>query len=217
MAAAPYDSRAWIYDGLVSSRAYNRLAWSCSPQDYRNFAQQAVASADDHVLEVAAGSAAATAVVHAESSRPTVLVDLSRLMLERAARRLSAAAGDAQAARDRIRLVQADMYALPFPSHSFTTVLALGVAHLVDDLPTLVDALLHQVAPNGQLHIAGLVAETRRGRHYLGLLHRAGETAVPRTAEATWSALGRPSDFHVAGCMAYGVLPVPSSPGHGDT
>lgn len=40
----------------------------------------------------------------------------------------------------------------------------------------------------------------------LGLLHRAGEIAVPRTAEELHVALGRPEDFRATGCMAYATL-----------
>ena len=50
------------------------------------------------------------------------------------------------------------------------------------------------------------MAETRRGRRYLGVLHRAGEVAEPLTAEQLRVALGRPSDFHTIGCMAYATL-----------
>ncbi len=41
-------------------------------------------------------------------------------------------------------------------------------------------ALLAHLAPGGQLYLAGLVAETRWGRRYLEILHRAGEVAVPK-------------------------------------
>lgn len=210
---ARYDRRAAIYDRLIRSSLYNRVAWSSSPRDYARFAEQAVASARGPLLEVAAGSAAASAAVHARSSRPTVLVDLSQPMLARAARALSAEAADERAARARIRLVQADMYHLPFPPHTFATVLALGVAHLMDDLAASTRRLSEQLTPDGQLHIAGLVAATRRGRHYLDLLHRAGETAAPRTADEMRRALGEPRSFFVRGCMAYAVLPAPRPPG----
>ena len=84
-AGAPYDRRAAVYDRLVRSRAYNRLAWSTSPADYTAFAARAFASDHGPLLEAAAGSAAATAELHARAGRPTMLVDLSRAMLDRAA------------------------------------------------------------------------------------------------------------------------------------
>jgi SAM-dependent methyltransferase len=206
-AGAPYDRRAAVYDRLVRSRTYNRIAWSTAPGDYAEFAAAAIASADGPLLEAAAGSAAATAELHARSQRPTVLVDLSRPMLERAARRIVAAhKGDSQEVPAHIRLVQADLVALPLPAHEFTTVLGLGLTHLFDDLHALVAALRSQLRPGGQLHLTGLVAETRRGRQYLEILHRAGEVAAPRTADQLHGALGRPADFRTRGCMAYAML-----------
>jgi SAM-dependent methyltransferase len=207
-AGAAYDRRAALYDRLVRSRTYNRIAWSTAPGDYAEFAAAAITSADGPLLEAAAGSAAATAELHARSQRPTVLVDLSRAMLERAARRIVAAGdGDEQEVPAHIRLVQADLLALPFPGHEFNTVLGLGLTHLFDDLPALVNALRTQLVPGGQVHLAGLVAESRRGRHYLQILHRAGEVAAPRTADQLHGALGRPADFRTRGCMAYATLP----------
>ncbi len=205
---APYDRRAAVYDRLVRSRTYNRLAWSTSPDDYAKFAAQAIASADGPLLEAAAGSAAATADLHAHSRRPTVLVDLSKGMLKRAGRGITAAWDGQEQTPGRIRLVQADLLALPFPAHRFTTILGLGVTHLFDDLPALVSALRAQLTPSGELHLAGLVAQTRRARRYLQLLHRAGEVAQPRTAAELHLALGQPSAFRVTGCMAYATLAV---------
>lgn len=207
-AGAPYDRRAAVYDRLVRSRTYNRIAWSSAPQDYADFAAAAFASSGGPLLEIAAGSAAATAQLHADSQRPTVLLDLSSAMLERAARRI-ATHGDAGSGYEippRIRLVQADLLTPPFPAHGFTTILGLGLTHLFDDLATLVAAVRAQLTPRGQLYLAGLVTETRRGRRYLKVLHRAGEVALPKTSEELHLALGRPPDFRTTGCMAYATL-----------
>jgi len=192
----------------VRSPTYNRLAWSTTPADYVQFAAAAIASGDGPLLEAAAGSAAATAGLHAHSRRPTVLVDLSRAMLERAARRIAAAREDDEPEIPaHIRLVQADLLALPFPAHGFTTILSLGITHLFDDLSPLLMALGVQLAPGGELHLAGLVTHTHRGRRYLEILHRGGEVARPRTAEELHLALGSPAVFSTTGCMAYATLP----------
>lgn len=204
----PYDRRAAVYDRLVRSPLYNRVAWSTSPDDYADFAAGAIASSSGPLLEVAAGSAAATAELHARSTRPTVLVDRSRPMLERAAQRIAAASRPGgQALPPHLRLVQADVFALPLPLHEFDTVLGLGLTHLFDDLPGLVTALRRQAASGGQIHLAGLVAETRRGRRYLQLLHRAKQVAEPRTARQLHDALGQPGAFRTIGCMAYATVP----------
>lgn len=209
-AGAPYDRRAALYDRLIRSRMYNRIAWSASPDDYANFASAAFASARGPLLEVGAGSAAATATLHARSRRPTVLVDLSRPMLERAARGIATAAGggDDRALPPHVSLLQADLHALPPPTTAFTTVLGLGLTHLFEALSPLLDALRAQLAPGGNLYLAGLVTETRRGRLYLEALHRAGEVATPRSAEELWDALHGPEEFTTIGCMAYARISV---------
>lgn len=202
---ARYDRRAAVYDRLVRSRVYNRIAWGSAPDDYGRFAASAVASSTGPLLEIAAGSAAATADLHARSQRPTVLVDLSRPMLERAAQRI-AAATDTGDVPGHIRLMQSDLFALPFPAHEFSTILGLGLTHLFDDPSGLVGALRPLLAPGGHLYIAGLVAETRRGRWYLEGLHRSGEVAGPKTAEELRAALAGAVSFHTTGCMAYATL-----------
>jgi SAM-dependent methyltransferase len=204
-AGAPYDRRAAVYDRLVRSRLYNRVAWGCAPDDYAAFAAEALAATDGPVLEAAAGSAAATAALHRRSGRPTVLVDLSRPMLERAARRL---ARDGNPVPARIRLVQADVTTLPAAAPGrFTTILVLGALHLFEDVDALLTPLRAQLAPGGKMYVSGLVAATARGRRYLEVLHRAGEIAPPRDAGALRAALGDPEDFRAAGCMAFAVLP----------
>lgn len=203
---ARYDRWAAVYDRLVRSELYNRIAWSTSPKDYTDFAAAAFASADGPLLEVAAGSAAATAPLHASSHRPAVLVDLSRGMLERAGRNIAAAHGGDADFPGRVRLVQADLLALPAPAQPFTTILGLGLTHLFDDVPGLVRALRAQLAPGGHLYLGGLVAETGRGRRYLALLHRAGEVALPQSADELRTELNQPVDFRTVGCMAYATI-----------
>jgi SAM-dependent methyltransferase len=183
---------------------YNRLAWSCSPADYTRFAAAAFVESDGPLLEVAAGSAAATAPLHAGSSRPTTLVDLSPAMLDRAGQRIAAAAGGQLP--PHVRLVEGDLFDLPLEGDGFSTILGLGLTHLFDDLPGLARALRRQLGAGGRLHLAGLVAETRRGRRYLELLHRAGEISTPMTAAELHHVLGRPAEFRTTGCMAYATL-----------
>lgn len=58
-AGATYDRRAALYDRLVRSPTYNRVAWNTRPVDYTAFATRAFASGSGPLLEVAAGTAAA--------------------------------------------------------------------------------------------------------------------------------------------------------------
>lgn len=200
-AGAPYDRRAAVFDRLVRSRTYNRAAWSTSPAEYERFAATAIASGSGPLLEIAAGTAAATADLHALSGRPTVLVDISRAMLERAAARIATAAGTPSQLPPHVALVQADLQAAD-PSSGYETVLGLGVLHLFDDVAGLVEDLRGRLRPGGSCHLAGLVAETRRGARYLDVLHRAGEVATPRTAAELTAALPD-AQLRTTGCMAF--------------
>ncbi len=197
---APYDRRAAFYDRLVRSPLYNRLFWSTNPDDYSAFAKRALADGDGPLLDVAAGSAAATSALYAATTRPVVLSDRSCGMLDVAASRI-ARDGELPA---NIRLVQTDIFAHQFASASFDTVLCMGFMHMAPDPRALLDALLVLVAPGKRVYFSSLVAETFIGRWYLAALARAGEVAAPRTAETLRAALGA-VEIEVKGCMAYGV------------
>ena len=80
------------------------------------------------------------------------------------------------------------------------------MTHLFDDVSEVLNALRGQLAPDGRLYLAGLVAQTGRGRRYLRLLHRANEVAVPRSADELRAGLHQPVDFKTVGCMAYAVI-----------
>ena len=210
--AAPesvYDRRAAAYDAMVGSRLYNRLAWGTDPDDYAAFARRAVASADGPLLDVAAGTATATADAYLASRRPVVVTDRSRGMLALAARRLTV---DGRPRPDT-RFVQADAYALPFPPGGFDTVLCLGFLHLVDDPTGFVDGLLAQLRPGGRLFASSLVSPGGFGTRYLRLLHRLGEVAAPRTAGQLADRFGVP--VRRRGAMAYLELAAsgPAKPG----
>ncbi|MEA5052402.1 MAG: class I SAM-dependent methyltransferase [Propionicimonas sp.] len=194
---ARYDGRAAGYDWLIGRELYNRIAWSTSPRDYEAFARRAVRSASGPLLDVAAGTATATANAYRTSSRPVVVTDRSRDMLARAARRIA----DGTRVRPGVRFVQVDAFALPFAPGSFDTVACLGFLHLVDDPAGFLDLLTALLKPGGRLFCSSLVAETGRGARYLALLRRAGEVATPRTADELATITAR--TWRSRGCMAY--------------
>lgn len=196
-AGSAYDGHAALYDRLIASRLYNRLAWSADPADYEAFASHAVASASGSLLEVAAGTAIASAPAYRASDRPVVLTDRSRDMLTRAAQRLA----DGGPVRPGVRFVQADAFELPFEPGTFDTVLCLGFLHLVDDPLDLVRRLRRQLSPGGRLFVSSLVPATRVGSAYLALLRRAGQVATPRTADDLTRLFG--TTVRRRGCMAY--------------
>lgn len=196
-----YDRRAATYDAMVSSRLYNRLAWGTDPADYAAFAREAVESGTGPLLDVAAGTATATADAYLAGSRPVVITDRSRGMLALAAQRLTI---DGRP-RAHTRFVQADAFALPFPPGGFETVVCLGFLHLVDDPVPFVDGLRAQLRPGGRLFASSLVAATTVGTRYLRFLHRAGEMATPRTADQLADLFGVPVRRRAS--MAYLVIP----------
>lgn len=192
-----YDGRAAAYDRLVGSRLYNRLAWGTDPLDYEAFARRAVTSASGPLLDVAAGTATATAGAYRITNRSIVLTDRSIDMLRVAAERI---AGDGEL-RPGIRFVQADAFHLPFEPGGFDTVLCLGFLHLVDDPTDFVTGLRAQLASGGRAFVSSLVAGNRVGDRYLRLLHRLGEVAAPRTADELADLFDTPVLRH--GSMAY--------------
>lgn len=127
-------------------------------------------------------------------------------MLERAAARLRGSASELPA---NVVLLQADLHALPFAPERFGSVLLMGGLHLFEDVADAVARLRAQRAPDGRLHLSGLVAETAIGRRYLRLLHRAGEVATPRAEPELRAAIERGlkepvKDWRRRGSMVYG-------------
>lgn len=196
-----YDRHARTYDRLIGNRFYNRLVWRASPASYTAFAAEAVADSDGPMLDVGCGTAVFTAGCYRSTERPVILVDRSGGMLDRAAKRL------AGAAPDRLALVQADLFNLPFRPGAFATVACYGLLHLFDDPGQVLRVLRSQLAPGGSLYATSLVAETRIGTHVLRLLHRSGETAAPRRendlAALARATLGDAVELRREGSMAF--------------
>jgi SAM-dependent methyltransferase len=175
--STPYDGRAQLYDRLIGSRIYNRVAWGADPAAYEAFAQSAVEYGIGTLLDAGCGTLVSTARVHARSERPTILVDLSIDMLRAARARLLSVT---RRIPDSLVLLQADMRDLPFRDGAFGAVLCPGMLHLFDDLEAITRELSRVSDRNARIFASSLVAERWIGRRYLSLLHRAGEVAQPR-------------------------------------
>ncbi len=133
MAGGSYDRRAALFDAMVGSPAYNRIAWGTSPDDYRSFAAQAVASTDGPLVEIAAGTARMTLDLHVAGRRPTLVTDLSRGMVDHARRR---ARSLDPALTAHLGFAVADAFELGRAGGApgrFETVLGLGILHRVPD------------------------------------------------------------------------------------
>jgi len=175
-----YDGRARLYDLLVGSRIYNRLAWGVSPQTYEAFAASAKAAASGPFLDAGCGTLVSTVHVHARSRRPTVLLDLSRDMLLAAQRRLVAEYG---CLPDHLFFLQADLMDLPLAKNTFETIISPGMVHLFEDIESFAAGLARVAKPGFPLFLSSLVSERTISRLYLHALHRAGEVARPRTGD----------------------------------
>ena len=182
----PYDRRAALYDLLIGNRLYNRLAWGTSPDSYARFAATAIEAGDGFMLDAGCGSLVSTAELHARSNRPTILCDLSVGMLAAARDRLVRIAGRVP---DHLLLLQADIFDLPFRDGAFGSVLCPGMLHLFEDVETVAGELARVAKGDCQIFMSSLVTDRKIGSQYLGLLHRTGEVAPPRTAANVQSRL----------------------------
>ncbi len=174
----PYDGRARLYDQLIGNRVYNRIAWGTAPQDYTAFAQEAADWGDGPLLDAGCGTLVSTAAVHAQSQRPTILLDLSIDMLRVARDRLKSLTVQPRT----VVFLQADLRQLPFRDHVFGALLCPGMLHLFDNVEPITAELARVADGGARLFASSLVADRWVGRQYLALLHRAGEVARPRTA-----------------------------------
>lgn len=202
-----YERRARAYDAMLGSPAYNKIFWGTHPRSYAEFAARAIGSGDGPLLEVAAGTAQATALLHVASRRRTTLVDMSCPMLELAGESIRHAAGGKIPAR--ITLECRDMLA-PEGSQRYETILGLGLLHLVPDLGPVFAGLGEQLQERGSLRLASLIRGSARSNAYLKLLKASGEIAATRTAHELYDAaleagIGSVSVSH-EGAMAYLVI-----------
>lgn len=202
-----YERRAAAYNAMVRSPLYNTVAWGTHPERFVEFAARAVGSASGPLLEVAAGTASATRLMHIAGRRQTTIVDSSAPMLEIAERSIAAAAGGS--VPEWIGFECRDLLEAA-PGDSYETILGMGLLHLVPDVPVVVDALLDQLQSTGTLYFSSLIRGTRRSSAYLDLLHRSGEVAAPRTLGELRAELMRSRASRVEvynhGSMAYAEL-----------
>lgn len=202
-----YERRANAYDVMLGSSVYNSLFWGTNPEDYSAFAARAIGSGPGPMLEVAVGTARATALLHVASRRETTLVDMNQAMLEIAKKSIREAGG--RRIPENIRFECRDMLA-PQTTQVYETILGLGLLHLVPDLPSLFSGLGAQLQDNGSLYLASLIKGSARSNTYLKLLKSHGDIAVIRTAseiyeQAVEARLGTVTVSH-RGAMAYLVI-----------
>lgn len=200
-----YDRIASVYDHVVGTKAYNKVMWGCSPDEYINFAVRAVDSANGTLLDAGCGSLLFTAEAYVETGRTIIAFDQSLAMLERARDRLIRIRGSLP---DHVHLVQADLSDIPFRPGSFETALCMNLLHQYEDAVGLISDLNKLLLENGRFFITSLVFNHRTiGDWYLKVLHSAGEFIRPRSAddvkELSEALLGKQVTVLVKGNMAF--------------
>ncbi len=206
-----YDGRAAVYDALVNSRLYGRVAWGSLPNDYISFARESIASSsatsssEGRLLDAACGSLIFTAPSYLESSQQIIAFDESLGMLRRARKRLLKLAG---AVPKHVVLLQGDLADLPFQSKSFQGVLCMNVLHHIEEAEPLIGNLRALLTDEGHLHLTSLVYNNRFvGDLYLNALHLSGEFASPRSSlelqQMLDRAMGEKVAYRVKGNMAF--------------
>ena len=202
-----YARRAKTYDAMLGSPAYNKTFWGTHPRSYAGFAARAIGSSAGPLLEVAVGTAQATALLHVASRRPTTLVDMSGPMLELARESIRQASGGQIPAR--ITLECRDMLAQG-GGQRYGTILGLGLLHLIPDLGPVFAGLGAQLEDRGTLYLASLIRGSARSNAYLKLLKSHGDIAEIRTPGELYelaldAGIGTVSVTH-EGAMAYLVI-----------
>lgn len=210
-----YDRRAALYDRIVVTRLYNRLVWGNSPQDYTEFARQAVRSGEHSwLLDAGGGSLLFTADIYAECrARPILVLDQSLEMLTRAHARLIELAGSIP---EHIVLLQADLSDLTgFIRSGVGTVVCLNVLHHVEAAATLIHNLAGLLdRGERKMFVTSLIMTGRLADLYLRTLYFAGGFARPRTEKDIRTlfqeATAGEVTLRVQGSMAYVTVAVPS-------
>jgi ubiquinone/menaquinone biosynthesis C-methylase UbiE len=199
-----YDKGAWLYDLIVGSRAYNKLAWGCSVDRYEEACRNALAVGTGPLADVGCGSLVFTATAYLEvHDRLIILIDQSLGMLRRARHRLRQSRGQAF---ENIILLQADATRLPFKSKSFAQTMSWGVLHVMPDRDVFLDEMIRITRSDGVVDVSSLVTDRHFGRRYLQMLQRTGEVSALLTSsnvEALMCNRGLSPRMVVTGNMAF--------------
>ncbi len=179
-AGAAYDNKAKMYERLVSSRIYNRIMWGTSPDDYTAFAATALGAQAGLTLDLGCGGLTHTADLYAKTERVLILVDHSLAMLRIAQERLRRKIG---AVPERVRFLQADAFALPFPAECFDAVCSFGMLHLFNNRQDLIAEALRVLKRGGRFYFSSLTADRPFSKRVIQSLQ--GEFGAPFTSAET--------------------------------
>lgn len=180
--ANDYDENVGFYDRVIGNRTYNRIMWGYDSTEFINFTQAALKSREaGWVLDAGCGSLVFTAQAYADfSMRPVVFLDQSIEMLRAAKTRLVELRGDFP---PNMVFVQGDILGLPFKTGLFSTVISLGVLHVLKEGQRMISELKRVLAEGGSFYLTSLVTGRNLGDRYLRFLHNSGGVTAPRSRE----------------------------------
>ena len=124
-----YNKKAMMYEKLVSNRIYNKIIWGASPEDYKEFANKAINTSNGLIPDAGCGGLIQTSDIYLRTKNQCILSDNSSEMLKIAKERLMNPSGKLW---ENIRLLQEDVFNLPFPDKMLDTVCSFGMIHLFD-------------------------------------------------------------------------------------
>ena len=175
---------AALYDHVVQNPLLSRLGaralWSYDIADLHRL----IAAQDPTALTLDIPCGGGPAV---DDNPRHVAADLSRTMLKRARRKTST-------------LLQADIYALPFPPATFDVCLTYNGLHCLDDPPAALAELTRVLRPGGTLQGTTLVRTgSRRHDTQITLMQRLGIFGTPGTPRDlhTWLTSAALTDIHL--------------------
>jgi ubiquinone/menaquinone biosynthesis C-methylase UbiE len=202
MAGTPYDSKAKLYEKLVGSKWYNRIVWGASPEDYRQFARNAISGPGGPLIDIGCGGLVQTASLYRSTNRISVLTDSSIAMLKIARTRLS---DNHRQIPSNIKLLLADAFALPFADNSFDTVCSFGMIHLFDKKQEFVDEALRVLKTGGDFYFSSMTTEKKIGTWYMKQLRKYGEFGEPFSAQQIISLFNNKHEiqYRVKGSMLF--------------
>jgi SAM-dependent methyltransferase len=168
-----------FYDFIACNPAYNKIMWGYSTADYGRLCRKALDSGRGWVIDAGCGSLAFTADVYSGyRNRPVLFLDQSLCLLRKARERLSSKGG----LTESMVFLHGDALDLPFKPGVFSTVIALNLLHMIEDLEWLHKELAKVTSPGCSLLFTTLVLCRRWSDRYLKMWARR-VALIPRTRE----------------------------------
>jgi ubiquinone/menaquinone biosynthesis C-methylase UbiE len=172
-----YDFIAKFYDIVIKNSLFHKIVWKNKFEDYEQFCMDALNSTDGGiVLDAGSGSLVFTAQSYsAYDKRPVILLDRSLGMLKKAEERLLKINGKIPS---NIILLQADVFNLPFPAETFSTIISYGMLHVFSETKLFLSSLSNALKVNGKMYFLVLLAQDILGKIYLNFAKATGEIAL---------------------------------------